>query len=241
MKFITKLDLSYGCDFGSQMAQYASLLSISKKSGHELIFIDKFLNGRFGFPLKDPFIHIPKIVSINDLENDIVTITMNNLKNDINVTNNMLNFKFDSTMNYDIRNDIGLFNHHCEIRDDILKIYTFKEEIREFSKNYIKNIKTCEKDLLISVHFRRGDYLKGFSLNLSINYYNEAINQIISKYSNFNLKFLIFSNDIDWCKNNLDGDCIFVENLNRYQDMCIMSLCDHNIIANSSFSWWGHI
>jgi hypothetical protein len=53
-------------------------------------------------------------------------------------------------------------------------------------------------------------------------------------------QLLIFSDDIDWCKNNLQfKNMVFIENQNTFEDIWLMSLCKHNIIANSSFSWWG--
>jgi hypothetical protein len=52
--------------------------------------------------------------------------------------------------------------------------------------------------------------------------------------------FLVFSDDMEWCKENFIGDqFIFVEGENDVTDLWIMSYCKHNIIANSSFSWWG--
>ena len=52
--------------------------------------------------------------------------------------------------------------------------------------------------------------------------------------------FIIFSDDIKWCKNNFIGDKFtFIEGEKDYIDLWLMSLCNHNIIANSSFSWWG--
>ena len=51
---------------------------------------------------------------------------------------------------------------------------------------------------------------------------------------------LVFSDDIKWCKENFIGDnFIFVENEKDYIDLYLMSMCNHNIISNSSFSWWG--
>jgi hypothetical protein len=51
---------------------------------------------------------------------------------------------------------------------------------------------------------------------------------------------LVFSDDISWCKDNLKFDKMnFIEGLDNVEDMWLMSLCDNNIIANSSFSWWG--
>jgi hypothetical protein len=58
-----------------------------------------------------------------------------------------------------------------------------------------------------------------------------------------NPTIFIFSDDINWCKNNFDFDnMVFVEgnyDKDSYKDMQLMSLCKNNIIANSSFSWWG--
>ena len=53
--------------------------------------------------------------------------------------------------------------------------------------------------------------------------------------------FVVFSNDIEWCQDNLiEGDQVtFIQPMSDCIDMILMSLCDHNIIANSSFSWWG--
>lgn len=87
-----------------------------------------------------------------------------------------------------------------------------------------------------AVHVRRGDYLK-FSdshVNLDMSYYLEAMRTIDSK------KYLIFSDDIAWCKANFGGSNItFIENNPPAVDLAIMLGCEHNIIANSSFSWWG--
>ena len=90
--------------------------------------------------------------------------------------------------------------------------------------------------VVCSIHVRRGDYLKLQDHHpvLGMQYYNEAIDKVVAD------KYLIFSDDIEWCKQNFIGDqFIFIEGEPDYVDMFLMSLCDHNIIANSSFSWWG--
>ena len=76
----------------------------------------------------------------------------------------------------------------------------------------------------------------------SLDYYKAAINQMMNKIKD--PVFFIFSDDIDWVKNNLlfASQSIFVDhnkNTESYNDMRLMSLCKHHIIANSSFSWWG--
>lgn len=99
----------------------------------------------------------------------------------------------------------------------------------------------------ISLHVRRGDYISDSATRsimdvCSIDYYRKAIKYIVEQVEA--PVFFIFSDDIAWVKKELDikFPCTFVEH-NRteesYIDMQLMSLCRHNIIANSSFSWWG--
>lgn len=99
----------------------------------------------------------------------------------------------------------------------------------------------------VAIHIRRGDYAndqKTSSVHglCSIDYYQHAI----AKIKEFVPKphFFFFSDDIQWAKENLpvDDPHEFVSNnqgAESYNDMHLMSLCKHNIIANSSFSWWG--
>lgn len=98
----------------------------------------------------------------------------------------------------------------------------------------------------VSLHVRRGDYLtmsKAIkTMNVcSIEYYNEAVKIIASKVKN--PIFFVFSDDINWAKENLklNFPVFFVSNkvIPDYEELILMSKCKHNIIANSSFSWWG--
>lgn len=105
--------------------------------------------------------------------------------------------------------------------------------------------KVIEQNTSVSIHIRRGDYVNANSNlpALDISYYKKAIEYIASHTSN--PYFFIFSDGIDWVKDNLDLSGFnhqFIDwnkNEDSYIDMQLMSLCKHNIIANSSFSWWG--
>ncbi len=96
----------------------------------------------------------------------------------------------------------------------------------------------------VSIHVRRGDFISLKSANdfhgtQSLNYYQLAIDIITKNNKNFNI--FIFSDDIEWCKLNLNFNFpihFSQHNYNPYWDMFLMSNCKHNIIANSSFSWW---
>jgi hypothetical protein len=100
----------------------------------------------------------------------------------------------------------------------------------------------------VSIHIRKGDYVndkqtKSIFFNLDIEYYNNAIDHLSKLY--MNLKFYVFSDDINWVVKNFNPkDIIFeiVELNNKekaWEDMFLMTKCKHNIIANSTFSWWG--
>jgi hypothetical protein len=95
----------------------------------------------------------------------------------------------------------------------------------------------------VSVHVRRGDYIQhsiDFGL-CSKEYYENAISLMRKNIDN--PFFYIFSDDIEWAKQNIKCDnSVYVDwnsSSESWQDMYLMSCCKHNIIANSSFSWWG--
>lgn len=87
----------------------------------------------------------------------------------------------------------------------------------------------------VSIHVRRNylDESKPY-YRLAIDYYLNAIDYFKG------YQFLVFSDDIEWCKENFKGEeFTFVEGTDEIHDLYLMSLCKHNIIANSAFSWWG--
>lgn len=95
----------------------------------------------------------------------------------------------------------------------------------------------------ISLHVRRGDYLEEplFKDICTEEYYRKSVQYILETQDS--PLFIVFSNDIAWCKSRFKGlNAIFVEHnigSNSFRDLQLMSLCKHHIIANSSFSWWG--
>lgn len=101
-------------------------------------------------------------------------------------------------------------------------------------------------NVTVSIHIRRGDYLSqqfsaGFGNCCPVTYYQEAIDYMKTHLED--ITFVLFSDDMDWVKENLPlENAIYVEHnhgADSWQDMYLMSLCKHNIIANSTFSWWG--
>lgn len=103
------------------------------------------------------------------------------------------------------------------------------------------------KTTAVSLHVRRGDIAANpTSLAVhglcSLDYYQRAIEYVTAKVGN--PEFVIFSDDMAWVRENLyvGYPCHYVDHnkgLESYNDMSLMSMCRHHIIANSSFSWWG--
>ncbi len=99
----------------------------------------------------------------------------------------------------------------------------------------------------VSIHVRHGDFLKKSIYRgiCGLDYYQRAINEIQTKVKVD--RFCIFSNDIPWCKEHIipllkGKDYLIVDwntGMRSYLDMYLMSQCRHQIIAHSSFSWWG--
>jgi hypothetical protein len=133
--------------------------------------------------------------------------------------------------------------YFIEMEDIIRKDFIFKEPLSQNNKIIAQHIASVNA---VSLHIRRGDYVtnkKNSFIGLcQIDYYKKAIE--IIKHNTFKPIFFVFSDDIPWAKENLSDilNINFVDNNKKnesYNDMRLMSLCRHNIIANSSFSWWG--
>lgn len=104
-------------------------------------------------------------------------------------------------------------------------------------ENFINFIKKENNKNIVSVHIRRGDYLKFPHIHTpcTLNYYEKSIYHMKEKIGDFIPIFV--SDDKNWCKENFNGIISPFED--EIEDLILISLSDHNIIANSSFSWWG--
>jgi hypothetical protein len=156
-----------------------------------------------------------------------------------------------------IAKDFKLFGYYQSYKyfennyENITKLIGLKERkqnIKEKYTNYFKNKKP------ISLHFRIGDYLKNSAMHpvLPIEYYIKSINYLKNKISNIENEnyILIFGelNDKEKIEEHIkiinkefsNLEILICDyNIEDYEQMLLMSLCDHNIIANSTFSWWG--
>lgn len=227
---------------GNQMFQYAALFSLAKNK-----------NYTFGIPLQntewgisawyDCKLFLPSIFNITALN-------LNSIENKYQFRYEKLTFNpafFELPDNIDI---LGYFQSekyfkHC--KEELLKEFTFKNiNLVDKIKEEFKNKK------FIGVHIRRGDYLKLPHIHKICNqdYYLKAFDYIQSNIKD-EMYLYIFSDDIEWCKKNINFNSnikIFFDDspesedkyyTNQEKTLIKMSLCDHFICANSSFSWWG--
>lgn len=126
------------------------------------------------------------------------------------------------------------------VKDKIRLIYSF----RNISDRNMALSKKMSLENSVSIHIRRGDYLKHPNyLVCDELYYSEAIRKILDQVEA--PKFYVFSDDKDWCEKFMNQFEVEFEVITHntgadsYQDMFLMSSCKNNIIANSTFSWWG--
>ena len=138
------------------------------------------------------------------------------------------------------------FDHN---KDKVIELFT--EYKKDIQKTLDKKIPKTKKT--ISIHLRRGDYLKLQHAHVvqTESYYKESLEKLATKLEydsvnsmNKDYKFIVFSDDIKWCKTKSKlfkslNDVFYMSGTTAVQDMYLMSMCNHNIIANSTFSWWG--
>lgn len=130
-----------------------------------------------------------------------------------------------------------------DIREIILKQFTINQDISNYTKEIKNKIQNSQNSC--SLHIRRGDFVNSTNINIhgacDIEYYKKAIQYLEEKVENIN--YFIFSDDIEWVKENLAiQNAIYIDSKEKripHEDIYLMSLCKNNIIANSSFSWWG--
>ncbi len=134
-------------------------------------------------------------------------------------------------------------NYFSVKRSLILKLFNFKIETQ------VKNFEiahSIENSISVSIHVRRGDYVINPSTKqthgtCTLDYYYSAIDLLVKEVSN--PVFFVFSDDLEWVRSNLELNYPhhFVDEKQYFSDnvdMLLMSKCKHNIIANSSYSWW---
>lgn len=129
------------------------------------------------------------------------------------------------------------------IKDELIDDFTLNFKLSSYTKSIEQKILKGKESIFI--HIRRGDYLINGNEEVhgvcGLGYYKKAIKYLEKRVKN--PKYFIFSNDISWSKENLNiKNATFIEHIDKrapHEDMYLMSLCNHSILANSSYGWWG--
>ena len=125
------------------------------------------------------------------------------------------------------------------MRDILLREFTLKNPLHENSARWEKKILSAKNS--VSIHVRHGDLLT-WQIRHNVfpkRYYYACVNELKKSYPDMTI--FIFSDDLDWTRENFNFDVPteFVENCERdEEEFYLMSLCNHNILCGSSFSWW---
>jgi len=222
---------------GNMLFQIAACLSIAKDKGTEAIFPNlrshiHYLNSENEYNPNLDYAY--EYINLNIFK-DLKCIEKNNL---LKIYNFPFNYKdiplegSDVIINGFFQSEKYFKNNEKLIRD----LFQIDESILDIINQKYKDILEFKKTT--SIHIRRGDYLKlnNYHPTLSLDYFKNAIDLTKDVTS----KYIIFSDDIEWCKTKFQGNrFIFIENQKDYIELYLMSLCTNNIISNSSFSWWG--
>lgn len=239
--------------FGTLMGHYATMYSLYKDTGItpcivNIDFIKKqtmsamdFFN-QFNEPIIYPhqaFSEISKVFKIiNETEAQLINWEIRDFRNllyDQIVSSIVNNVKNNIVCSWTLNS--GLYDRY--IKEIIGKLFIFQDGLINRSKKLLPN---TEKDIVgICV---RNEYkkLRSPHVILSMNFYEKAMEQFDIK----NTKYLIFSDDIDESKTYFDKlnskyDIEYTNPMPSAVGMCTMSLCNHNICANSSFSYWASL
>lgn len=243
---------------GNQLFQYAAGLALAKYLNSKLL-VDKsnFKNYKtFDFQLDkmniSGHVYQSKYIYPNHKVDYVLSYIKSRLKSEVFYQESAFSFnnKWDSLKEYWLKGSKSILlngyfqspNYFEAIKLQLQSEFTPREAL--YGKNLIilEDIKTSNSVML---HIRRGDYVSNKSAHLThgvctISYYQDAIDIISNQHSD--MKFFIFSDDLEWAKVNLKmlKNTVFVDGNKGSPeiDLYLMRMCKHHIIANSTFSWW---
>lgn len=223
---------------GNQMFQFASTIGIARKLGYEVAFpienIEKASREEFKDGItRDVYFDIPNVFEI---PKELLK-PKSEIFYDKEVQEPYFHFCSDILNIPDSTNLKGYYQtekyfEHC--KKEILELFTFKGHIKRKALELFPKVITDT----VGIHVRVGDYagLQMYHPICDPDYYASAMKY----FTDQNYYFLIFSDNIDYCKDIFgeSENIIYICDNEPEVDMCLMSICEHNVIANSSFSWW---
>jgi|LauGreDrversion4_2_1035121.scaffolds.fasta_scaffold01389_12 hypothetical protein len=219
---VTNNLLARGGRLGNQMFQYAALVGIKYKNQSNIALTKK----------QESDSALSKIFDLREcffLDEEYLAWDTTYHEKVFNFDSDILNVSGNANVNGYFQNE----NYFLHCADIIKKEFSFKKEIQQECDSFFNEF---EKNTTVSIHIRRTDYIHLSSIfeQLSLDFYKKCI----SFFNKKNVKFLIFSDDVEWCKKEFIGDNFIFPDKSPFHDLCLQSMCDHHIISNSTFSWW---
>jgi hypothetical protein len=222
----------YGA-IGNQLFQYATLYAIAKKNNYT-VKIPYNVKEYFLVEANRTFFYFKNAFK-NILAEELTKEDEKNILHNVSWIKSYFNPNIFNIPDFsNLEGYFQSYKYFNDIEKDIKDQFIFNDEIL---KNIYSKYSLNFEDFC-AIHLRCGDYIgkENHHPIMDKNYYQKAISIINDK------KYLIFSDSTDKAKevfSSLNGlDIIYIEDNHPFEDLCMMSLCSDNIIANSTFSWW---
>ena len=224
----------------NQMFQYSFGKFISNETGRELILDLNFLKNR-EIPETDYFVYrnydldvfdiVPKMVDSFEEEYELIQEPWDNF---FNFRGDLVEKALSS-----VSDNIYLDGYWASFRyftDGVSSEFVFRSDVLDESRDLMEEIRRTES---VMIHVRRTDFLSN-PLLLTIG--EEYIKAAVRDLGGENKRFYIFSDDPDWCKDNLShiGTVVGKEH-NGFKNsnyLRLMTNCKYFIVSNSTFGWW---
>jgi hypothetical protein len=260
-KYIILVVIKLQGGLGNQMFQYAAAKCLAINTNSQLYIDTSFLTQNITqfdgftprayelglFSLKESFINPELIKNLTNPSLYMRILSKLNFRKNINFFyEESLQFNplfFQSNLPVLLNGFFQSQQYFKSIKNQLFEIFTFPCLPQNKSNFFLNEIRNT---VSVAVHVRRGDYVTSFKTNAFHGvcdeaYYHLAIQEIKTKIGA--CKFFFFSDDHNWVMQNLivDNSTVLVDtkHLPSWYDMYLMTQCKHNIIANSSYSWWG--
>ena len=229
---------------GNQLFQFASTYGIAKYNNFDVYFPKENIEVGSTEDFKDGVTRhvtfdIPKIFDFSDSilkPKKEIEQSMKYEKQEFSFNFNSKEFLIEDNTNLQGYFQTEKYFRHVE--SDIRELLTFKKEIKQQCATKLFPVTEYTDVEFVGIHLRAGDYvgLQDFHPVLDAQYYMRALNY----FTDHDYYFLIFSDDLKYARDIFGNqeNIIYMEDNDQAHDLCLLSMCDHNIIANSSFSWW---
>ncbi len=237
---------------GNQLFQYSAALCLAKKRNTGIIFdLSRFENSNKNETPRS-FALAPFNLDVNLLSSkqkaNIEAASISSIKNKIlaklSINTNYYHF-FSESNAYSFHEDFMDLPRNSYLLNSYFQNLRYILPIKDLLKqnlNLTKH-KLVSTGITVGVHVRRGDYISlesaaDFHGTCNAVYYQQAIKLMLERHPN--AEFVFFSDEVEWIKNNMNLPTkhSFPNNTNDFEDFVQLSQCTHQIIANSSFSWW---